>query len=83
MGRDQTKPRPAPWLFPGDRSARRTCSHGRYLAEAGVGAAGAVRRGPSAVALRAAREGIARPGPELSRAVRRGLGHQLLARLLL
>ena len=48
-----------------------------------MGAARALPRGLSALSLRAAREGGARPGPGLPRALRRGHRHQLFARLLL
>lgn len=65
------------------RALGRTRRYGHYLAESGVGAARALPRGLSALSLRAAREGGARPGPGLPRALRRGHRHQLFARLLL
>lgn len=48
-----------------------------------MGAARAVPGGFSALSLRAAREGGARPRPGLPRALRRGHRHQLFARFLL
>lgn len=48
-----------------------------------MGAAGALSCRLSALSLRAACEGGARPGPELPRALRCGHRHQLFARLLL
>ena len=68
--------------FPAEASGG-TRRHGHYLAESGVGAARALPRGLSALSLRAAREGGARPGPGLPRALRRGHRHQLFASLLL
>lgn len=48
-----------------------------------MGEARAVPRGLSALPVRAAREGGARPGPGLPCALRRGHRHQLFARFLL
>lgn len=77
-------PPPAPWLAPrGLGPPGGIGGHGRSLGEPRMGAAGAVPRGSGALSLRAAREGGARPGPGLPRALRRGRGHQLFARLLL
>uniref|UniRef100_A0AC11CJ95 Vitamin K epoxide reductase complex subunit 1 n=1 Tax=Ovis aries TaxID=9940 RepID=A0AC11CJ95_SHEEP len=83
-GRGQIRPRPCPVAgsFPAEALGR-TRRYGHYLAESGVGAARALPRGLSALSLRAAREGGARPGPGLPRALRRGHRHQLFARLLL
>lgn len=76
-------PAPAPWLILSTGASGGTPRHGLYLGRPRVGAAGALPRGLSALALRAAREGGARPGPGLPRPLRRGHRHQLFARLLL
>lgn len=59
------------------------CRHGHRLEEPGTRAVGALPRWPSALTVRAAREGGACPRQGLPRALRRGHGHQLFTRLLL
>lgn len=84
-GRERGQIRPRPCSVAGSLPAGAsgdTRRHGQYLAESWVGAARALPRGLRTLSLRAAREGGARPGPGLPRALRRGHRHQLFARLL-
>lgn len=83
-GRGHRLPRPCSVAsFPAAGASGLIRKYGRYLGEPRLGEARTVPHRFSALALLAACEGGARPGPGLPCSLRRGHGHQLFARFLL